>query len=292
MRILLSKALAGLICATAFGCASLPAAEQARSGGPYVPTPQPVVEAMLKLASVGPDDFVIDLGSGDGRIVLTAAAQYRARGMGVDIDAKLVEQSNAQARSRKLDRQVRFVRQDALQTDLRGATVVTLYLLPELMHKLRDRLGAELKPGSRVVSHDFIFADWRHDRSIDVNLAEKFEMPGAWLSTVYLWIVPARVDGRWQAAIADATGESFVFGFQQRFQHFDGEAVGAVERLRVEEGRLEGALISFRLARDEAGRGGSHEFRGTVDGDVIRGEVVTARGRLPWRASRIRALGR
>jgi 16S rRNA G966 N2-methylase RsmD len=288
MRMPFPKLPALLVCA-AYGCAPVIAAEPARTGGPYVPTPQPVVDEMLRLAGVGPDDFVIDLGSGDGRIVLTAAAQYGARGMGVDIDAKLVERSNVQARQQKLDRQVRFVQRDALQTSLRGATVVTLYLLPELMHRLRDRLHAELQPGARVVSHDFIFADWRHDRSVDVNLAEKFEMPGAWLSTVYLWIVPAKVDGRWQASVSGPPGESFVFTFRQRFQYFEGEAINGVERLAVTEGRLQGAQIRFRLAQNGTTL---HAFTGTANGDEMRGAVETPNGRLPWRATRVRALGR
>lgn len=292
MNLSARRYVALLVCAAAFGCTSLPAAEQARSGGPYVPTPQPVVDEMLRLAGVGSDDFVLDLGSGDGRIVLTAVIRYRARGMGVDLDARLVEQSNAQARRQKIDSHVKFVQQDALQASLRGATVVTLYLLPELMHKLRDRIYSELRPGARVVSHDFAFADWPHDLSVDVDLAEKFEMPGAWQSSVYLWIVPAKVDGRWQASVAGPGGESFVFTFRQRFQRFEGEAIGAAERLPVENGRLEGGRIGFRLMRNVPGGPAPREFTGTVDGDVIRGEVVTASGRMSWRASRIRAPGR
>jgi hypothetical protein len=280
-----------LACAVALDCASLPAAEQHRSGGPYVPTPQPVVEEMLKLAGVSANDYVIDLGSGDGRIVLTAAARYRARGMGVELDGKLVENSNAQAQRQKLDRYVKFVQQDALKTSLKGATVVTLYLLPDLMNQLRDRLYAELPPGARVVSHDFAFADWRQDRSTEVSLREKFQMPGDWVSSVYLWIVPAKVEGRWQAAVGGAGNESFVLQFTQSFQEVAGEALGAAGRFPVRGGRLEGAKIRFRIVQSTAAGSAAREFTGQVDGDVIRGEVAVAGAKAPWSARRIRAPG-
>lgn len=162
------------------------------SGGPYVPTPQRVVDAMLDMAGVTDRDYVIDLGSGDGRIVIAAAQKYGARGKGYDIDDELVGRSNAAARKLKLERRVRFEQRDVLQADIREATVITLYLLPEMMRVLRARLLRELRPGTRIVSHDFDFGDWKPDRMISLDLDEKYDVTGSWTSTLYLWTVPPR----------------------------------------------------------------------------------------------------
>jgi protein-L-isoaspartate O-methyltransferase len=179
-------ACAALLCATvAHG------AELDRTGGPYVPTPPAVVEAMLKLADVGPKDFVVDLGSGDGRIVLTAATKFKARGMGVDIDPELVDQANASARKLGIADRAQFQVQDVLKADVSRATVMTLYLLPGMMTNLQKKLRAELKPGTRIVSHDFTFDKWKPDRSITVETPEKYDLTGSWTSDVHLWIVPA-----------------------------------------------------------------------------------------------------
>ena len=161
-----------------------------RTGGPYVPTPPVVVEAMLKLANVGPKDYVIDLGSGDGRIVLQAATQYKAGGLGVDIDPELVERANASARKLGVADRVQFKVQDVLTADVSRATVMTLYLLPGMMASLQKKLLAELKPGTRIVSHDFTFDKWQPDRSITVETQEKYQMSGSWTSDVHLWVVP------------------------------------------------------------------------------------------------------
>jgi cyclopropane fatty-acyl-phospholipid synthase-like methyltransferase len=165
-------------------------AEFDRTGGPYVPTPPAVVEAMLKLADVGPRDFVVDLGSGDGRIVLTAATKFKARGMGVDIDPELVAQANASARKLGVADRAQFKVQDVLKADVSRATVMTLYLLPGMMTNLRKKLLAELKPGTRIVSHDFTFDKWKPDRSVTVETPEKYDLTGSWTSDVHLWIVP------------------------------------------------------------------------------------------------------
>jgi protein-L-isoaspartate O-methyltransferase len=178
-------ACAAVLCAT-----FAQAAELDRTGGPYVPTPPAVVEAMLKLANVGPKDFVVDLGSGDGRIVLAAATKYKARGMGVDIDPELVDQANASARKLGIADRVQFQVQDVLKADVGRATVMTLYLLPGMMTNLQKKLLAELKPGTRIVSHDFTFDKWKPDRSITVETPEKYDLTGSWTSDVHLWIVP------------------------------------------------------------------------------------------------------
>ena len=172
-----------------------PGADVERSGGPYVPTPSAVVEAMLVLANVGPRDYVIDLGSGDGRIVLMAATKFKASGMGVDIDPELVERATASARKLGVAGRVRFEVQDVLKADVSRATVMTLYLLPGMMASLLQKLLAELKPGTRIVSHDFTFDRWKPDRTITVDTDEKYDLTGSWTSNVYLWIVPGPAQG-------------------------------------------------------------------------------------------------
>ncbi len=169
------------------------ALEPLLTGGPYVPTPQRVVDAMLNLAGVTARDFVIDLGSGDGRIVITAAQKFGARGRGIDIDGELVERSNATARRLGLDKRVRFEQRDVLQADVREATVVTLYLLPDMMSELHPRLMRELKPGTRIVSHDFDFGSWKPERTVTLELDEKYDLSGSWTSIIHLWTVPPRV---------------------------------------------------------------------------------------------------
>jgi ubiquinone/menaquinone biosynthesis C-methylase UbiE len=162
------------------------------SGGPYVPTPQRVVDAMLAMANVSDRDYVIDLGSGDGRIVITAAQKFGARGKGYDIDGELVERSTASAAKLKLGDRVRFEKRDVLHADLKDATVITLYLLPAMMLELRAKLMRELKPGTRIVSHDFDFGDWQPERTVTLDLDEKYDITGSWSSTVHLWTVPDR----------------------------------------------------------------------------------------------------
>lgn len=174
-------------------CGAAQAADEPMlTGGPYVPTPQRVVEAMLKIAGVNERDFVIDLGSGDGRIVITAAQKHGARGKGYDIDGELVDRSNAAAKKLKLGSRVKFEQRDVLKADLSGATVVTLYLLPGMMHDLKSRLLRELKPGTRIVSHDFDFGDWKPERTVQIELDEKYDISGSWSSTIHLWTVPDR----------------------------------------------------------------------------------------------------
>ena len=148
---------------------------------PYVPTPQPVVDAMLKLAKVKRGDVLYDLGSGDGRIVITAAKRYGVRGTGVDIDPDRIREANAKARSAGVTKLVRFVNQDLFEVDLREASVVTLYLLPRINLQLKPKLLEELRPGTRIVSHGFDMGDWKPERAMMVGT-----------STIYLWTVPPR----------------------------------------------------------------------------------------------------
>jgi SAM-dependent methyltransferase len=273
------------VVAALIACSCAHAGEPDRSGGPFVPTPPAVVDAMLKLAGVGPRDHVVDLGSGDGRIVLAAATRYKASGTGVEIDEELVEQANAAARKQGVADRARFVRQDVREADLSRATVLTLYLLPGMMTTLRDKLLAELKPGSRVVSHDFHFEYWKPDRTVTVETQEKYEISGAWTSEVHLWIVPASIQGKWRARLAGAKSAGFDLDIRQAFQVFEGRLARGAEGTRLREGRVSGSRLSFIAA---GARGRPEHYTATVrdgqmTGEVRSGEAVIAR----WSATRL-----
>jgi len=150
---------------------------------PYVPTPEAVVARMLKMAKVKADDLVYDLGCGDGRIVITAAREYGARGVGYDLNPQRIAESNANARAAGVTDRVRFVQGDLFEADLSGATVVTLYLLPDVNLKLRPKLLRELKPGTRVVSHNYDMGDWE---PLEVDEIEA----GGGTHYVYSWVIP------------------------------------------------------------------------------------------------------
>jgi precorrin-6B methylase 2 len=147
---------------------------------PFVPTPQPVVEAMLKLAEVKKGDILYDLGCGDGRLVITAAKQYGVKATGIDIDPKRIEESTANAKKEGVEKLVKFVNQDLFEADFHDATVITLYLLPGINLKLRPKLWKELKPGTRIVSHSFDMGDWQAQKQTDVDGR-----------VLYFWTIPA-----------------------------------------------------------------------------------------------------
>ncbi len=173
--------LAGLAAGAAAGCST----PGIKLDAPYVSTPQPVVDRMLRLAAVRPQDVVYDLGCGDGRIVITAARSFGARGVGIDIDPRRIEEANAGARRAGVTGRVRFAAQDLFKTDFSEASVVTLYLFPELNAKLLPKFLAELKPGTRVVSHQFGIGDWKPERS-ELVWADIMDH---W---IHLWVVPPR----------------------------------------------------------------------------------------------------
>jgi SAM-dependent methyltransferase len=262
-------------------CGVVAADDVERTGGPYVPTPQAVVDAMLDLAKVGARDVVVDLGSGDGRIVLTAAQRYNARGIGFDIDPELVEKSNAEAQKRGVANRVRFVREDVLKAKIDEATVLTLYLLPGMMQSLQAKLVRELKPGTRIVSHDFSFGDWKPDREVSVDVAEKYGTPGQWKSTLFYWVVPARVGGRWRVS-SDAF-DALALDLKQQYQTLQGAGISAGKSVALEGGRIEGDRVSFKVVTPT----GASEYRGTIEGERMRGETVQGSRSVTWTATRI-----
>ena len=257
--------------AALFACASAAlAAEVDRSGGPFVPTPPAVVDAMLKLANVGPKDHVVDLGSGDGRIVLAAATRYKASGTGVEIDDELVSASNAAAKKQGVAGRVLFVRQDVREADLSRATVLTLYLLPGMMTTLRNKILAELKPGARVVSHDFHFDNWKPDRTVTVETEEKYDITGNWTSEVHLWIVPAPVQGKWRGKVGGGEADEIQLDLRQGFQFFEGKILRNGRELGVKDGQISGSRLSFTAV---GANGRRERYSATVGGERMSGEV-------------------
>ena len=184
------RLIVGLALVAVLGLPRMVAAQV--NAGPYVPTPDSVVEAMLTLARVGPKDFLIDLGSGDGRIVITAAKKFGARGFGVDIDETLVRASNLAAAREGVGDRVTFRRQDLFQTAIGEATVVTIYLLPDTVNMLRGKLLRELRPGTRVVSHDYPIDGWTPAQTLSMDVEDKINATGVPTTWLYLYVLPAK----------------------------------------------------------------------------------------------------
>jgi hypothetical protein len=243
---------------------------------PYIPSTNLAVDEMLRIADVKPDDFVVDLGSGDGRIVIAAARDYGARGLGIEIDPALVAESTDNAKAAGVADRVTFRQGDALKADIAGATVVTLYLLPSLVEQLKPRLLAHLRPGTRIVAHDFGFKDWAPDREVMIS------------KTYYLYVVPAQAGGKWRVRAELPNGaREYELEFEQRFQRIRGGTRVPGGYLPAFEASLSGDRIRFVLVENEM----SHHFEGRISGQSMEGVVRSGVGRERvtnrWRAARI-----
>lgn len=226
---------------------------------PFVPTPQPVVDQMLEVAQVEPGDYVIDLGSGDGRIVITAAKRG-AMGHGVDIDPQRIREARENARLEEVDDRVMFLQKDLFETDISQASVITMYLLTSVNRKLRPRLFDMLRPGTRVVSHSFDMGDWEPDGTYTVESSMGRN------HTVYLWIMPADAAGQWSWSVE---GRSFALDARQMYQDLDVELASGGTALAAEEVILRGRRISFSAQDGDTG----YLFSGRIEGDTISGTV-------------------
>ncbi len=234
-------------------------AEQAKPlDVPYVPTPQAVVDRMLELGQVGADDYVIDLGSGDGRIPVTAAKRYGARALGVDLNPQRIAEAKQNAKDNQVTDKVEFRNQDLFDTPIGQANILTMYLLPRVNMLLRPRILTELEPGSRVVSHAFDMDDWQPDQQ---DMVEG--------KTVYLWIVPAQVAGRW--TVDGAT--PFTLELSQHFQEVQGTATLDGRKIPLANAKLEGKRLQFEL--------NGKSYVGIVDK-----QGITAEDGGSWRAAK------
>jgi hypothetical protein len=278
---LLAAALLALAAPPASALDKLPV-----DAGPYVPSPSSVVSDMLKLAEVGPKDFVIDLGSGDGRIVLTAAKVFGARGFGVDINEKLVKEANEAARQQGIADRASFATQDLFKTDIRRATVVTMYLLPNTVNMLKDKLLNELKPGTRILSHDYPLSGWLPDRTMQFELQDKVIITGVTTTLIFMYTVPARIEGDWLLKLPAALSRQPVdlAMAPHRVVRVDGKARIAGKDVFLREGRMRGDQLKFRCRID----GQEYEFSGTVRDKTIDGTVQGGGAPAPWSAARAR----
>jgi SAM-dependent methyltransferase len=230
---------------------------------PYVSTPHEVVAEMLRLANVTRDDVVYDLGCGDGRIVIAAAQKYGAHGTGVDLDPQRIMEAEANARQARVETRVRFLQQDLFETDLRDATVVTLYLLPKVNLQLRPILLRDLRPGTRVVSHEFSMDDWRPDRSVHKEH-----------SNIYLWIIPAQVAGLWAWTPPGAT-KPYTLRLTQQYQQVN----GTLQANGIEMALTDVVLVGDHLRFTALPQGQTQPvwlaFDGRVQNNTLVGHVKT-----------------
>lgn len=258
--------------------------QEGRGDVVYVPTPQVVVDEMLSMAKIGPKDFLIDLGSGDGRIVITAAKKFGSQGFGVDLDSYLLRLAREGAKKEGVAERASFVEQNLFETDLGRATVISSYLLPEMNLKLRPKILA-LKPGTRVVAHDYHMGDWYPDAQKDIPVPEKVVgTPG--VSFIYLWIVPAKVAGRWQGQINVAGKDTpYEVTFDQLFQILEGTLRAGPDSTRLTGRVNSGDQITFTTQAKGSPGNQRHEFTGRVSGDTIAGTVRIGEGATVRQAS-------
>ncbi len=251
---------------------------------PYVPTPPEVVAVMLEIGQVGPDDLLYDLGCGDGRIVITAAKRYGTRGVGIDIDPERIAECHTNAAADKVENLVRFLNQDLFKTDFSKASVVTLYLLSSVNLKLRPKILSELKPGTRIVSHDFSMGEWEADKKDELFVEYKNHY-------IYFWVVPANVSGEWKLSLPrDISPEPAEFLIQQEFQKIQVQTNSPRSRLIISDAELRGDTIAFTLEHHTGNGIEAWTLEGAVNGHTMRGEVRStpnkAKSGLEWKAER------
>jgi len=230
----------------------------------WVPTPQSLVNKMLDLAKVTPADFVIDLGSGDGRTVITAAKRG-TRALGIEYNPDMVALSQRNASKEGVSDKATFMKADLFETDFSQATVITMFLLPDINLKLRPKI-LDLKPGTRIVSNSFTMGEWQHDRSVNATESEGCQS----YCTAYLWIVPAKVDGNWKLPEGELT-------IKQTFQMITGTLKTAGKSTAI-KGRMSGDQITFKA--------GDAEYRGRVAADGMKGTIKARSSSGEWRATR------
>jgi precorrin-6B methylase 2 len=256
-----------LCLATAAGCETF-TRNQMSAPVSFVTTPPLAVSAMLKLANVTDEDIVYDLGSGDGRIVIAAARDFGARAVGVEIDPKLVRESQQNAQDARVSTRVRITQGDLFQVNLEEATVVTIFLLPGINVMMIPKFMAELKPGTRIVSYRHDMGEWQPDKTIHVDG-----------SPIYFWIVPAEVGGTWTLEIpeAEALSPQTLF-LRQAFQQLSGSVTLHGKKLGFDDPRIDGEKLSYAASYTEGRQPVIMEFAGRVRDGHAAGTVVVKGG--------------
>lgn len=273
-----------LVASAVLVCAPAPAQEPKDNiAGPYVPTPWVIVDAMLGLADIHADDVVYDLGSGDGRLVITAAKRYKARGVGIELKPELIELANAGAQKDEVADRVKFIRSDLFEADIREASVITLYLLPQYVTRLVPRFRAELRPGTRIVSHDYPLLPWPPDKEVSMDVPEKENISGITLTHLYYYVVPARIRGQWELTLPKPLARVPLSLEVNQETHFVGGLVSdgnSEDYLR--DVKVLGEQVRFGLLYN----GRMMTFEGKAAGDAMSGEVTAKGVRGSWSAKR------
>ncbi len=239
---------------------------------PYVPTPYEIVDEMLEMAEVTESDILYDLGCGDGRIVITAARRLGTRGYGVDIDPERIQECHTNASAAGVEDQVTFLNQDLFETDFSQASVLTLYLLNSVNMRLRPKILEELKPGTRVVSHDFSMGEWKADQKADLMVDYR-------IHNVYFWVVPANTSGKWRFnQPSNLPFVPFTLNLQQKFQTIEGHITNRSEVIRLKSADLTGSRIVFSFDRDSQDQAQTLTFEGTVKGHTMEGTLTILSG--------------
>lgn len=278
------KTVLRFLAATLLSAAAHAADKPPVNAGPYVPSPSSVVADMLTLAEVGPKDFVIDLGSGDGRIVLTAAKVFGARGFGVDINDKLVKEANEAAKLQGIADRASFRIQDLFKTDIHQATVLTMYLLPNTVNMLKDKLLAELEPGTRILSHDYPLSGWVPDATKQFDLEDKVAITGVTTTILYLYRVPAKVEGDWIAKVpAQISKQPVNLKLErQRVTRLVGSARVGGKDVLLAEGIIRGEQVQFEFYAGAR----NYKFTGTARNGTMEGVVEGGGSKSAWSAAR------
>ena len=251
--------------------------------GPYVPTPWVIVDEMLKLADIRAEDVVYDLGSGDGRLVITAAKRFKARGVGIELQPELIELANAGAKKEDVADRVKFVQGDLFETDIREATVVMLYLLPRFVTRLVPRFLSELRPGTRIVSHDYPLVPWPPDKDVSMDVPEKEFISGTSWTRLYYYVVPARIGGVWELSLPQALARvPLTLEVNQEPHTVGGLVSDGRSEDYLRDMKVKGERLSFGLLYN----GRIMVFEGTVAGETMSGEVNARGVRGPWSARR------
>jgi len=279
MRARFGAALGGAILIAVLATAAR--AQEKDLDTPYVQTPQNVVDKMLEIAKVGHDDYVIDLGSGDGRMVITAAARYGARGFGVDLDRRLVNLANRNAAKAGVAKRAVFYERDLFDTDVSQATVLTLYLLPDVNLAIRARLLATLKPGTRIVSHDYDFGDWPPDLQLEMPAPGK-KVGARQVSKVFYWVVPGLAAGKWRWQLRrDGKTEEYELTLDQNFQKLGGALLAGGRVAKLENLALVGEQLSFSAMVTTGAGTVRQEYSGRISHHAMDGTVRVLRGDQP-----------
>ncbi|MBN2732249.1 MAG: class I SAM-dependent methyltransferase [Balneolaceae bacterium] len=244
---------------------------------PYVPTPQPVVEKMLDIADVRPGDYVIDLGSGDGRIVITAVKRG-AYGHGIDLDPERIKEARENAQTEGVADNVMFFEQNIFDTDFSRASVITMYLLNSVNRKLRPQLLEALEPGTRIVSHSFNMGEWKPDSTAKVK-----PEAGSRNHSIYFWVIPARVEGDWSWQV---DGQPYALSASQQYQQPSFSLSSGGSSWTISDAKINGKRVSFKASNGTT----TQLYSGRIEGGTIKGIVQVYNSnnqtKYPWNAAK------